>query len=97
MPCISFGELSMIAILSFQFQSLKLKRILMLFNQMLNQAERGNQKGRKLEVILPDANPQAFEMLLSYIYTDRIHPTKKGVYHIEELFTLVSCLHTCMG
>lgn len=41
--------------------------------------ERGeNIKGRKLQVILRDANPQAFEMVLSYIYTDRIHPTKKG-------------------
>ncbi|XP_041348005.1 leucine-zipper-like transcriptional regulator 1 [Gigantopelta aegis] len=32
----------------------------------------------QLDVPLPDANPHAFEMVLSYIYTDRIHPTKKG-------------------
>ncbi|XP_076453190.1 leucine-zipper-like transcriptional regulator 1 isoform X2 [Babylonia areolata] len=31
-----------------------------------------------LVVQLPDTNPSAFEMVLSYIYTDRIHPTKKG-------------------
>ncbi|CAI9744254.1 leucine-zipper-like transcriptional regulator 1 [Octopus vulgaris] len=32
----------------------------------------------KLKVSVPDANPKAFEMVLSYIYTDRIHPTQKG-------------------
>ncbi|PVD31376.1 hypothetical protein C0Q70_06788 [Pomacea canaliculata] len=31
-----------------------------------------------LVVPLQDTNPRAFEMVLSYIYTDRIHPTKKG-------------------
>ncbi|ESO89967.1 hypothetical protein LOTGIDRAFT_124272 [Lottia gigantea] len=31
-----------------------------------------------LNVYLPDAKPRAFEMVLSYIYTDRIHPTKTG-------------------
>lgn len=34
---------------------------------------------RRLEVFLPDAEPEAFEMVLSYIYTDRIQPTKKGL------------------
>jgi hypothetical protein len=36
-----------------------------------------NEAGR-LVVQLPNVNPSAFEMVLSYIYTDRIHPTKKG-------------------
>ncbi|XP_026672159.1 leucine-zipper-like transcriptional regulator 1 isoform X2 [Ceratina calcarata] len=31
-----------------------------------------------LEVRLKDAVPEAFEMVLNYIYTDRIDPTKKG-------------------
>lgn len=31
-----------------------------------------------LEVKLPDANPEAFEMVLNYIYTDCIDPTKKA-------------------
>ncbi|XP_074641626.1 leucine-zipper-like transcriptional regulator 1 [Tubulanus polymorphus] len=31
-----------------------------------------------LEVYLPDACPKAFEMVLSYIYTDRINPCQKG-------------------
>ena len=29
-----------------------------------------------LEVVLPDAVPEAFRMVLSYIYTDRIDPTR---------------------
>ena len=28
------------------------------------------------EVKLPDSDPHAFELVLSYIYTDRIHPAK---------------------
>lgn len=31
-----------------------------------------------LEVILKDANPEAFEMVLNYIYMDCIDPTKKA-------------------
>jgi hypothetical protein len=31
-----------------------------------------------LEVRLHDAVPEAFDMVLNYIYTDRIDPTKKG-------------------
>jgi BTB/POZ domain. len=31
-----------------------------------------------LEVRLPDAVPEAFDMVLNYIYTDRIDPTKKS-------------------
>ncbi|KAK3085495.1 hypothetical protein FSP39_004179 [Pinctada imbricata] len=31
-----------------------------------------------LEVHLGDEDPTAFKMVLSYIYTDRIHPTKEG-------------------
>ncbi|XP_059143306.1 leucine-zipper-like transcriptional regulator 1 [Physella acuta] len=32
----------------------------------------------RLEVLLPDKDPGAFEMILSYIYTDKIQPGKKG-------------------
>ncbi|KAI8783129.1 leucine-zipper-like transcriptional regulator 1 isoform X1 [Biomphalaria glabrata] len=32
----------------------------------------------RLEVFLPDKDPGAFEMILSYIYTDKIIPGKKG-------------------
>lgn len=31
-----------------------------------------------LEVRLRDADPEAFEMILNYIYTDCIDPTKKS-------------------
>lgn len=30
------------------------------------------------EVRLPDSDPRAFELVLSYIYTDRIHPGKQS-------------------
>ncbi|KAK3599084.1 hypothetical protein CHS0354_024412 [Potamilus streckersoni] len=33
---------------------------------------------QRLEVMLPDADPKAFEMVLAYIYTDRIYPSRKG-------------------
>ena len=42
--------------------------------------EKGKEGGKeerkypRLEVYLPDAVPKAFEMVLSYIYTDRISP-----------------------
>ena len=42
--------------------------------------EKGKEGGKeerkhpRLEVYLPDAVPKAFEMVLSYIYTDRIYP-----------------------
>uniref|UniRef100_A0A0B6ZJ80 BTB domain-containing protein n=1 Tax=Arion vulgaris TaxID=1028688 RepID=A0A0B6ZJ80_9EUPU len=36
-----------------------------------------NEPGR-LEVLLPDKNPGAFEMILSYIYTDKIQPSIKA-------------------
>lgn len=32
-----------------------------------------------LQVHLEDAVPDAFEMILNYIYSDRIDPTRKGV------------------
>lgn len=32
----------------------------------------------QLTVILPEATPEAFNMVLNYIYTDRIDPTEKG-------------------
>ncbi|XP_013413194.1 leucine-zipper-like transcriptional regulator 1 isoform X2 [Lingula anatina] len=43
-------------------------------------AEEMNSKNssKKLEVHLPEAEAKAFDMILSYIYTDRIHPTQKG-------------------
>ena len=31
-------------------------------------------------VVLPDAEPRAFELVLSYIYTDCIVPVKQGQY-----------------
>lgn len=31
-----------------------------------------------LQVCLPDAVPEAFELVLTYIYTDRIDPTRKS-------------------
>ncbi|XP_072757847.1 leucine-zipper-like transcriptional regulator 1 [Anoplolepis gracilipes] len=37
-----------------------------------------------LEVILQDAEPEAFEMVLNYIYTDRIDPTKRPDDKIED-------------
>lgn len=33
---------------------------------------------QKLIVKLPEATPEAFNMVLNYIYTDRIDPTEKG-------------------
>jgi len=35
-------------------------------------------KGMMASVPLPDAVPEAFQLVLSYIYTDRIHPTQGG-------------------
>jgi len=31
-----------------------------------------------IEVVIQDAEPRAFELVLSYIYTDRIHPRRKA-------------------
>ena len=31
-----------------------------------------------LQVCLADAEPRPFTLVLSYIYTDRIHPTEEG-------------------
>lgn len=31
-----------------------------------------------IQVILPDANPTALKLVLSYVYTDKILPTKEG-------------------
>ena len=42
-----------------------------------DKGKEGGKEERKcprLEVYLPDAVPKAFEMVLSYIYTDRIYP-----------------------
>lgn len=36
--------------------------------------------GGQPQVFILEADPRAFEMVLSYIYTDRIHPTKKGQF-----------------
>lgn len=48
--------------------------------EMQQQTSSANQKdsANRLKVVIPDAVPKAFEMVLSYIYTDRIHPTQKG-------------------
>ncbi|RUS77857.1 hypothetical protein EGW08_014370, partial [Elysia chlorotica] len=43
-----------------------------------------NSSNARLEVFLPDKSPRAFEMILSYIYTDKIQPSIKG----EDLFSL---------
>ncbi|XP_071449144.1 leucine-zipper-like transcriptional regulator 1 [Hetaerina americana] len=42
-----------------------------------------------LEVKLNDAVPEAFEMVLNYIYTDRIDPTKKGEDPVSNRFVLL--------
>lgn len=44
------------------------------------EAEAGNPqgKGEKLCVKLPETEPEAFRMVLNYIYTDRIDPMEKG-------------------
>lgn len=50
-----------------------------LFLYEMEQAQPAEGEGQiqgQIEVILEDAEPQAFEMILAYIYTDRIHPTK---------------------
>lgn len=36
-----------------------------------------------LQVKLKDAVPEAFELVLTYIYTDRIDPTKKSEYYSD--------------
>lgn len=33
-----------------------------------------------LSINLPEATPEAFNMVLNYIYTDRIDPTEKGKF-----------------
>ena len=43
-----------------------------------------------LEVKLKDAKPEAFEMVLNYIYTDRIDPTKTVSY--THLFVKLSTM-----
>ena len=35
----------------------------------------------QLCVLLPEATPESFNMVLNYIYTDRIDPTEKGNVH----------------
>lgn len=38
----------------------------------------------QLTVKLPEATPEAFRMVLNYIYTDRIDPTEKGLlFHLQ--------------
>jgi len=39
-----------------------------------------------LEVQLRDAVPEAFDMVLNYIYTDRIDPTKKSECYVHVPF-----------
>lgn len=47
-------------------------------NQQQSSSLHQKDSSSRLKVIIPDAVPKAFEMVLSYIYTDRIHPTQKG-------------------
>ncbi len=44
----------------------------------LEEGEKSRKQVPRLEVFLPDAVPKAFEMVLSYIYTDRIYPARDG-------------------
>jgi hypothetical protein len=46
-------------------------------DQLLN-VETEKREGDVLEVVLPDAVPRAFSLVLSYIYTDKINPTGPG-------------------
>lgn len=64
----------------------------------------------RLEITLPDAEARAFKMVLSYIYTDRIHPTQRGqdansnevflvmldVYRQALLFQMKRLEHLCV-
>ncbi|ELT93946.1 hypothetical protein CAPTEDRAFT_218846 [Capitella teleta] len=74
--------------------------------------EEKEEKGSSLhpQVILPDADPRAFDLVLSYIYTDRIHPTKQGqdpnsnevvllmmdVYRLAVQFQMSRLEHLCI-
>ncbi|XP_034235806.1 leucine-zipper-like transcriptional regulator 1 isoform X2 [Thrips palmi] len=63
-----------------------------------------------LEVRLPDANPEAFQLVLNFIYTDRIDPTKKikdpisnrivllmmDVYRLACQFSMLRLEHLCV-
>jgi len=40
-------------------------------------------------VELPDAEPRAFELVLSYIYTDCIVPVKQGPYNITNIYSII--------
>jgi N-acetylneuraminic acid mutarotase len=42
-----------------------------------------------VEIEFPDANPEAFELVLDYIYMDRIDPTKKGGLPTENVLRMM--------
>jgi hypothetical protein len=54
-----------------------------------------------LEVRLADAVPEAFDMVLNYIYTDRIDPTKKSrcILSLSRTYTVCSGneVYTCFA
>lgn len=50
--------------------------IIMCFSQFKDSAVTDNES--VLKVRLEEAVPDAFEMVLNYIYSDRIDPTRKG-------------------
>ena len=70
--------------LLFQFVAKQREREAEVEMEKERERERDREKGKegvkeerkypRLEVYLPDAVPKAFEMVLSYIYTDRIYP-----------------------
>ena len=49
-----------------------------IFIQSISQATVDGVSLRKLEVQLTDTNPEAFQLLLLYIYTDEIMPLKES-------------------
>ena len=71
--------------LLFQFVAKQREREAEVEMEKERERERDREKGKeggkeerkypRLEVYLPDAVPKAFEMVLSYIYTDRIYPS----------------------
>jgi len=49
--------------------------------QLANDSSGSESSATALPVVeLPDAEPRAFELVLSYIYTDCIVPVKQGAY-----------------
>jgi hypothetical protein len=43
----------------------------------------------KLQIVLKNVNPEAFELVLNYIYTDRIDPNKKSADPLSNKIVLL--------